>query len=117
MLHVTVEIVAETAILRCTGRIVRGDETRVLRQAVLAQRDKRLLIIDLRHVNAVDAGGIGLLLKLREWARSNRLRLRLVNLTARVQQVLKATKLTRVLDVELFEETNREVGGATGAAA
>jgi len=117
MLNVTLETVGETIILHCSGRIVTGDETRTLRQAVLARRDKSRLIIDLRHVNAIDAGGVGLLLELREWARSNRIQLRLVNLTTRVQQVLKATKLTRVLDVDLFEETKRDAGSATGLAA
>jgi anti-anti-sigma factor len=117
MLNVAVETAGETTILRCTGRIVTGDETRILRQAVLAQRDKSRLVIDLRHVNAIDAGGVGLLLELREWARSIRIQLRLVNLTTRVQQVLEATKLGPVLGVDLLEETNMEAGGATGAAA
>jgi anti-sigma B factor antagonist len=117
MLNVTVETVGETTILRCGGRIVKGDETRILRRAVLAQGDKSRLIIDLRHVNDIDAAGVGLLLELRQWARSNRIQLRLVNLTRRVQQVLKATRLSHVFDVDLFEETNRGIGGATGAAA
>jgi anti-sigma B factor antagonist len=117
MLNVTVETVGESAILRCNGRIVAGDETRVLRQAVLSRRDKRRLIIDLRRVHAIDAGGVGLLLELREWARSNLIQLRLVNLTRRVQEVLEATQLSHVLDGDLLEETKREAGGATVAAA
>jgi anti-anti-sigma factor len=117
MLNVTVQTVDETTILRCQGRIVTGRETSILREAVLARPDTGKLIVDLRHVDAIDAGGLGLLLELREWARSKRVQLRLVNITSRVQHVLEATKLSRIVDVDLFKETDTQPYGAAGAVA
>lgn len=40
------------------GRIVRG-ETDTLRNAVLAHVDTSVVILDLAHVNTIDAGGLG----------------------------------------------------------
>jgi anti-anti-sigma factor len=118
MLNVTVQTVSETAILRCRGRIVAGDEARILREAVLAQTDKNTVIIDLGGVDAIDAGGLSLLLELRTWASSKRVQLRLVNATRRVRQVLAATNLSHILNFDWFEETRIEQrNDATGAAA
>ncbi|MGC1784676.1 MAG: STAS domain-containing protein [Acidobacteriaceae bacterium] len=51
------------AILRCQGRIVRGQETAILCAA--AQQNGRDVILDLSQVNAIDAGGLGALVSLR----------------------------------------------------
>jgi anti-anti-sigma factor len=118
MLNVTVQTVRKTATLRCRGRIVAGDEAWLLRQAVLAQADKIAVIIDLSLVDAIDAGGLGLLLELLAWASSRRMHLRLVHATRRVQQVVEATHLIHILDFDFFEPTRvRPHDDATGAAA
>jgi anti-anti-sigma factor len=118
MLNVTIQTVRETSILRCRGRIVAGDEARILREAVLAQVDKNTVIIDLGDVDAIDAGGLSLFLELRMWASSKRMRLRLVHATRRVQQVVEATKLIHILDFDFFEPTRVQPhDDATGAAA
>jgi anti-anti-sigma factor len=118
MLNVTVQTVRETATLLCRGRIVAGEEARILREAVLAQADKNTVIIDLGLVDAIDAGGLSLLLELRKWASSKRVQLKLVNATRRVRQVLTATHLSHILDFDWFEETRIQPrNDATGAAA
>ena len=57
-----------------------------------------MLVLDLAQVDRIDAGGLGVLLGLREWARSNAIRLRLMNVMNQVEQVLELTKLDRVFE-------------------
>lgn len=117
MLNVTIKTAGEATILQCRGRIVTGDEIRILREAVLARPDQSKLIINLGHVDALDAGGVGLLLELREWAGLHGVQLMLVNIAPRVQQVLEVTNLSDVLDVASFKGAKRHSHDAAGAAA
>lgn|SRR5215510_6064808 len=117
MLNVTVQNAGEATVFCCRGRIVTGDESRILREAVVAQPDGSRLIISLGHVDAIDAGGVGLLLELREWASLHGVQLELVNIATRVQQVLEVTNLSAALDIDMFEETINRSCGAAGFAA
>jgi anti-anti-sigma factor len=96
MLNVTVQKLGDTTVLRCQGRIVIGDACTILRNAVLGQTHTRMLVLDLAQVDRIDAGSLGVLLGLREWARSNAIRLRLMNVMNQVEHVLELTKLDRV---------------------
>jgi len=96
MLNVTVQKLGDTTVLRCQGRIVIGDACAILRNAVLGQTHTRMLVLDMAQVGRIDADGLGVLLGLREWARSNAIRLRLMNVMNQVEHVLELTKLDRV---------------------
>jgi anti-anti-sigma factor len=98
MLNATVQKLGDTTVLRCQGRIVIGDAYTILRNAVLSQTHTRMLVLDLAQVDRIDAGGLGVLLGLREWARSNAIRLRLMNVMSPVELVLELTKLDRVFE-------------------
>lgn len=98
MLNATVHKLGDTTVLRCKGRIVFGDAYTILRNAVRSQTHTRILVLDLAQVDRVDAGGLGVLLGLREWARSNAVRLRLMNVMNPVEQVLELTKLDHVFE-------------------
>jgi len=98
MLNVTVQRLGDTSVLRCQGRIVIGDACTILRNAVLGQTHTRMLVLDMAQVDRIDAGGLGVLLRLRKWARSNAIRLRLMNVMNQIEQVLKLTKLDRVFE-------------------
>ena len=98
MLNATVQKVRDITVLRCHGRIVIGDAYTILRNAVLSQTHTRTLVLDLAQVDRIDAGGLGVLLGLREWAHANAIRLRLMNVMRHVEQVLELTKLDRVFE-------------------
>jgi anti-anti-sigma factor len=117
MLNVTVQTTEEATVLCCRGRIVTGNEIKILREAVFAQAAKSGLVIDLRHVDVVDAGGVGLLLELREWAGLHRIQLTLVNAAMRVQQVFEVTNLSQVFGIDGSQVTHRRSCGAAGFAA
>jgi anti-sigma B factor antagonist len=98
MLKITVQKLGDTSVLRCHGRIVAGDAGSILRNAVLSQRHTRGLVIDLAWVERIDAGGLGVLLDLRELARSSAITFKLMNATKRVEEILELTHLQRVFE-------------------
>jgi anti-anti-sigma factor len=98
MLNATVQELGNITVLRCHGRIVIGDAYTILRDAVLSQTHTRMVVLDLAQVDRIDAGGLGVLLGLREWAHANAIRLRLMNVMRHVEQVLELTKLDRVFE-------------------
>src|SRR5206468_9059358 len=67
MLKLRIHNLGDVAVLRCAGRITTDDRDR-LRDAVLAQADIRVAVLDLADVTAVDAAGLGMLVALRAWA-------------------------------------------------
>jgi len=103
MLTIDVEKTGDVAVVRCVGRIVRGAELGTLRNAVLAENDTRIVVIDLSDVEALDAGGLTALLSLRQWARSRNVQLKLVNPSHFVNEVLTRTGLDHVFDISTFE--------------
>jgi len=98
MLNATAQKLGDSTVLRCQGRIVIGAAYAILRNAVLRQTHTRTLILDLAQVDRIDAGGLGVLLGLREWACSHTIRFQLMNVTNQVEHVLELTKLDCVLE-------------------
>jgi len=98
MLNATVQKLGDATILHFKGRIVIGDACLILRNAVLGQAHSRMLVLDLAQVDRIDAGGLGVLLGLREWARSNVIMFKLMNAGNKVEQVLELTRLDRVFE-------------------
>jgi len=86
------------ALLSVEGKIVRG-ETDALRKAVLAQVDASVIILDLARVNTIDAGGLGVMLELREYTESRGVEFRLENVTNLVRRILEITRLDSVFKI------------------
>jgi anti-anti-sigma factor len=121
MLNIDVEKTGDVAVVRCSGRIVRGEEVRALRNAVVSQKDGRILVLDLSDVESVDAGGLTTLLSLHQWAGSRGVQLKLVNPSHFVNEMFTRTKLDRVFDISgldhaLFVLSGAECCHAKGAA-
>ena len=93
MLNVTVEDRNDIVILRCAGRIVRGEETALLCAA--SQQHGRPVGVDLGRVDAIDAAGIGLLVSLQAAG----IYLRLMNPNEHVREMLRLTHLDSVFEV------------------
>ena len=97
MLKITVQKLGDTSVLRCHGRIVAGDAGSILRNAALSQRHAAMLVIDLALVECIDAGGLGVLLGLRESARSRAIMFKLMNTTKRIEEILEPTHFAACL--------------------
>src|SRR5947208_3198404 len=98
MLTVKVERAEDVAVVNCTGRIVRGQEC-TLQNAVLAQERARVIVLDLSDVEALDAGGLTLLVSLHRWTEGRQAHLKLVNPRPFVYEMLTRTHLDCVFDI------------------
>jgi anti-sigma B factor antagonist len=96
-------------VVDCSGRIVFGDETAVLRENVknLLAEHKRV-VLNLAKVTYIDSGGLGTLVGLYTSARAQGGNLKLANLTERVGNLLQVTKLLTVFDV--YDGEDKAVG-------
>ena len=102
MLRVRTERADDLAILKCNGRIVRGQEI-VLESAVLEEKNAHTILLDLTDVEALDAGGLTLLVSLHRWAVGNGKHLKLINPRPFVHEMLTRTHLDCVFDISTFD--------------
>lgn len=93
MLRVTPENLDHAVILRCAGRIVRGEETALLCAAV--HQPSRDLVLDLSAVTAIDAAGIGALVALQAAG----IYVRLMNPNPPLREALELTGLGSMFEV------------------
>ena len=104
MLRVTVQKLDDLAILHCQGRIVRGRETSILSAAV--RQNGRNVLLDLRKVDGIDAGGLGALVSLRAAGFC----LKLMEPVAHVRKILSLTRLDSVFEICESESTDEMLG-------
>jgi len=120
MLKVQAKKLGTVSVLCLQGQIVNG-ETEILRNAVQSQSEVIAVILDLARVTTVDAGGLGVMLALREQVESKGIRFELVNVTKQVSRVLEITRLDSVFQitsgVEFFPAVSRSRRGSVPALA
>jgi len=93
MLNLTVDSANEVVILKCRGRIVHGQETRILCAALPYYG--REIVLDLGEIAAIDAAGIGALVALQAAG----IYLKVANPTKQVSEVLRLTKLDSIIEI------------------
>jgi anti-sigma B factor antagonist len=87
-------------LVECSGRIVFGEESLLLRETIKqAVAENNRIVLNLGEVNYIDSGGLGTLVALRVTAQNAGGAIKLTNLTKRVGDVLQITKLLTVFDV------------------
>ena len=98
MLRVNAKNLGKVAVLSLQGQIVNGD-AEILRGALRFRPEVSAVILDLARVTIVDAGGLGVMLELREQAESKGIRFELMNVTHWVNRVLEITRLDSVFKI------------------
>lgn len=98
MLRIDIHSLGTMATLACSGRLVYGVETEMLR-TMTQSRPEENLRIDLSRVEQIDASGLGLLVELQNWAEENRRILTLVDLSEHVWRMIILTKLYASLEI------------------
>ncbi len=102
MLSVMSENRGHAAILRCSGRIVAGEEAWALHNAVISEQGKRVVVLDLTGVSGVDAGGLGVLVSLRQWACVGGVKLQLIPSKA-AEELLDLAGLRSLFEIHSAE--------------
>ena len=93
MLIVSSQKQRDTLILRCRGRIVRGEETAILCSA--SRGNSGTVILDLTEVETIDAAGIGALVSLQAAG----IYVRIVNPSEPVREILRVTRLDSIFEI------------------
>ena len=110
MLNINANKLGTIGVLRLEGQIVTG-ETEILRHAVQSLAEVSTVKLDFARVTMVDAGGLGVMLALREQAESEGIRFELANVTRQIMRVLELTRLNTVFritsGVEFFPAVSR----------
>jgi anti-sigma B factor antagonist len=102
--NVTTRELGDATVVDVVGRLALADGTAALRDVMrsLAEQGKKHIVLNLAAVNFVDSSGLGELVRTHASVRSHG-QLKLVNPSKHVHDLLKMTKLDRVLDVEQDE--------------
>jgi anti-anti-sigma factor len=103
-LRYQVECQHDVAVVRCSGRLVRGNALDEFRRGIEQLEHLRVLVVDLSEIEQLDAGGLGTLLLVRRWGRMNCVQMKLVNPNPLVLRLLQATRLTTVFEISSLEE-------------
>lgn len=87
-------------VVDCSGRIVFGDESSLIRETIKkAIAENNRIVLNLGEISYIDSGGLGTLVALRTTAQNAGGTIKLTNLTKRVGDLLQVTKLLTVFDV------------------
>jgi len=104
-LKITQRKVDGILVIACSGRIVFGEESSLLRDEVKkAIQDNKRIVLNLGEVNYIDSGGLGTLVALHTTAHNAGATIKLASLTKRVGDLLQVTKLLTVFDVQNSEK-------------
>jgi anti-anti-sigma factor len=102
MLSVGIENFGNVAVLRCSGRIVAGEEAWTLFNTAISLQNKRVVVLDLTAVRGADARGLGVLVFLKQWARGAGVKLQVVP-SKPVLELLELTGLHSLFDIRSRE--------------
>ena len=122
MLKTTTLKISDTAIVRCQGRLLVGEDFAILRNAIMKDCSAKLVVLDMAGVRRIDAGGLGLLLGLRDWTRKSGIRFKLMNVRPKVERVIKVARIHHVFEFwtvhDMFDLIHlSQVANAVGACA
>lgn len=104
MASVHVEKIGRMAVVECEGRIVQSESAFKLRDAVISQREARIIVLDLSEVRAIEGGGLGMLQFLQRWAHDHDIRLKLFNPTLSVRSSLESARSMTQFDIATLDE-------------
>ena len=97
----------ETTILDLEGKVVLGEESTALREAIrrLLDAGQRSILLNLSGVAAIDSSGLGTLVSCYATAHKEGARVGLYGLSKRINDVMAVTKLMTVFDLYQDEKT------------
>jgi len=101
--------VGEITILDCSGKITLGEGTMTVRNTVreVVKNGGKKIILNLGDVSYIDSSGIGELVSTYTTVVNQGGKLKLLNLTKKIHELLQITKLLTVFQV--FEDENAAI--------
>src|SRR5678816_3786657 len=99
MLTLSAWRIGRVAVIHCAGRIVRSDAAFRLRDAVARQREALVVLLDLSGVQALDGGGLGMLIFLQMWTHDRGIQLKVFDPVAAVRRSLERTRSAAAVEI------------------
>jgi anti-sigma B factor antagonist len=98
---VTIQEVDGVSVVGLNGRIVLGEESGALREAVkgLMSEGKKKIVLDMSNVTYIDSAGLGILVAAYVSAKTQDASIRLCALGSKFYEVLQITRLLTIFDV------------------
>jgi anti-sigma B factor antagonist len=97
-LRTETRVSGEVIVLRCSGRLVIGEETTAFREEVKKLlREGHRIVLDLSEIEHIDSIGLAGLVGLFTWASGEKREIRLVCSGQHVTELLRRTRLDKVL--------------------
>ena len=103
MFNINIEVVGDVAVVQCEGRMVQSEAAFRLRDAILSQRNSRVVVVDLSQVGEIEGGGLGMLAYLQRWAHDHSIKLKLFNPSSIVHERLERAWMP-TLDIATTDE-------------
>jgi anti-sigma B factor antagonist len=113
MFRITTHWLGTVTIFRCIGRLT-IEHADALRTVVLTHVPVAVAALDLAEITALDAAGIGILVSVRSWAATSGVRLKLLNLTPRIEGLLQLCGLKSIFEICTVHEVRRRLCFAFG---
>jgi len=107
------------SILDLSGRIVLGEESAALRSVIgdLLSEGHVKILLNLANVTYIDSAGLGNLVSTYATVKKAQGELKLLRLTAKVQDVMQITKLYTIFDIQEDEAAAIKSFGQSSAAS
>ena len=99
MLTLSAWRIGRVAVFHCAGRIVRSDAAFRLRDAVAQQREALVVLLDLSGVQALDGGGLGMLIFLQMWTHDRGIQFKVFDPVAAVRRSLERTRSAAAVEI------------------
>jgi anti-anti-sigma regulatory factor len=112
IMTVHVENLGQVAVLECEGRLVRSDAAYMLRDAVLAQKSAKVVVLDFSHLRAVEGGGLGMLVYLQDWTHRHDIQLKIFNPHSWVKDRLEQAPSKSQFEIATADELVPLAGGS-----
>jgi anti-sigma B factor antagonist len=97
-------ISGDAIVLRCLGSLVIGEETAFRERVKNLLSEKRRIVLDLSEIDHIDSVGLAALVGLFTWASNEKREIRLVSSRGHVTNLLRRTRLDKVLTVYTSEQ-------------
>ncbi len=88
----------EEITVHCTGRITSASSARLQTTVRPLMSETKLVVLDLTNVTYMDSSGLGAIVGLYVSAKRQKCGLKLINLSQRLQELFRITKLAKVFE-------------------
>ncbi len=99
-MKIEMRTIGDVRILDCSGKITLGEGTMAIRNAVrdIVQSGARKVVLNLADINYIDSSGVGELVSTYTSVLNGGGKLKLLNLTKKIRELLTITKLLTVFE-------------------